>query len=97
MNAQVPSMQTDENYGMRSRQAGRRTGGRTDRQIDRQSFVCRSAIGELHRETMVALGVDGDVLKEVERLLGELQQLLVGISIMQVWPSHGVVKHRWSC
>ena len=43
---------------------------------------CR-AIKELHRETADELGLGHDVRAEVERLLGELQQLLAGISIMQ--------------
>jgi hypothetical protein len=52
----------------------------------RLGFVCR-AIRQLHRETSKALEVDRECLGEVERLLNELQQLLVGISIMQVCPA----------
>ena len=39
---------------------------------------------ELHRETAAKLGVDAATCEEVEGLLTQLQQLLVGISIMQV-------------
>ena len=39
---------------------------------------------ELHRETAAQLGVEGSACEEVEGLLTQLQQLLVGISIMQV-------------
>lgn len=45
--------------------------------------MCR-AIKELHRETADALNADHETRAEVERLLGELQQLLAGIAIMQV-------------
>ncbi len=38
----------------------------------------------MHRETASKLGVDGATVEEVETLLTQLQQLLVGISIMQV-------------
>ncbi|KAK9824483.1 hypothetical protein WJX72_010708 [[Myrmecia] bisecta] len=41
------------------------------------------AIKELHREAAGQLHVDEETLAEVERLMSELQQLLVGISIMQ--------------
>lgn len=43
----------------------------------------RRAIKELHRETADKLGVQGRAREEVEQLLTQLQQLLVGISIMQ--------------
>ena len=43
---------------------------------------CR-AIKELHREAADKLRIDADCKDEMERLLNELQQLLVGISIMQ--------------
>ena len=42
------------------------------------------AIKELHRDAAADLGVDDDAKDEMEILLSELQQLLVGISIMQV-------------
>ena len=42
------------------------------------------AVKELHRETAAKLGVDAATCEEVEGLLTQLQQLLVGISIMQV-------------
>lgn len=41
------------------------------------------AIKELHRETATVLGVDNDTKDEMESLLLQLTQLLVGISIMQ--------------
>lgn len=41
------------------------------------------AIKELHRDTADKLGVDGAAREEVEALLTQLAQLLVGISIMQ--------------
>lgn len=62
------------------------------------------AIKDLHRETAATLGVDAATVEEVETLLTQLQQLLVGISIMQVsqrcctgtlsrgWPSYGCGK-----
>ena len=46
--------------------------------------AARRAIQSLHRETCDQLGVDGPERAEVEALLTQLQQLLVGISIMQV-------------
>ena len=42
-----------------------------------------SAIKDLHRTTAEELGVDAETREEVETLLTQLQQLLVGISIMQ--------------
>lgn len=45
-------------------------------------IVCR-AIKELHRETADKLGVDDSTRDEMESLLTQLTQLLVGISIMQ--------------
>lgn len=50
-------------------------------------FLACRAIKELHRETADELNVDHETRAEVERLLGELQQLLAGIAIMQVSPS----------
>lgn len=47
------------------------------------SSVCR-AIRHLHKEAASKLEVDRECGDEVEKLLNELQQLLVGISIMQV-------------
>lgn len=44
---------------------------------------CR-AIQDLHRETAQKLRVDNGCIEEVEALLKQLEQLLVGISIMQV-------------
>lgn len=44
--------------------------------------IC-SAIKELHRETADKLKVDSAAREEIESLLTQLQQLLVGISIMQ--------------
>lgn len=41
-------------------------------------------IKELHRQAAEELGLAEEAVEEVERLLSELQQLLVGISIMQV-------------
>ena len=41
-------------------------------------------IKELHRRAAGELRVDGKAHTEMESLLNELQQLLVGISIMQV-------------
>lgn len=42
-------------------------------------------IRELHRRTARDLGFGAR--EDIESLLSEVQQLLVGISIMQVWPS----------
>ena len=44
---------------------------------------CRN-IRDLHMATIEALQVEASCRKEIERLLSELQQLLIGISIMQV-------------
>lgn len=41
------------------------------------------AIKELHRQAADELGVDEAAHTQVEALLGELQQLLIGIAIMQ--------------
>ena len=41
------------------------------------------AVKELHRAAADGLGVDDAAHAEVEALLGELQQLLIGIAIMQ--------------
>jgi aspartate kinase len=41
------------------------------------------AIRELHLRTCEELGVDAATRGEVERLVNELQQLLIGINIMQ--------------
>lgn len=41
------------------------------------------AVRDLHLATCETLGVEAEVRAEVERLLSELQQLLIGISIMQ--------------
>lgn len=46
------------------------------------------AIKELHRQAADQLNVDDNCKEEMERLLNELQQLLVGISIMQASPAH---------
>ena len=45
-------------------------------------LMCRD-IKELHRQAAEDLGVDEEVKAELEQLLSELQQLLVGVSIMQ--------------
>ena len=45
---------------------------------------CARAIQELHRQAAKELQIDAATQAEMERLLAELQQLLVGISIMQV-------------
>lgn len=42
------------------------------------------AIQELHQFTADEIGIDAAARAEMERLLKNLQQLLVGISIMQV-------------
>ena len=47
---------------------------------------CR-AIRQLHREACKELQVNQECVDDMERLLNELQQLLVGISIMQVPPA----------
>jgi len=49
---------------------------------------CR-AIRKLHLETSKTLDVEPEVKLEVEILLQELQQLLIGISIMQVTSGGG--------
>lgn len=41
------------------------------------------AITQLHLDTCAALGVDAGTTAEVQRQLNELQQLLIGICIMQ--------------
>ena len=48
-----------------------------------RGVACR-AIKDLHHETAEKLGVDVATREEVDTLLTQLQQLLVGISIMQV-------------
>ena len=48
--------------------------------------LCRK-IRELHLEACDQLQVEASVRAEVERLLKELLQLLVGIGIMQVGPT----------
>lgn len=50
---------------------------------DISSLAPLRAIKDLHRETAATLGVDAATVEEVETLLTQLQQLLVGISIMQ--------------
>ena len=45
------------------------------------------AIKELHRQAADELGVDEAAHTQVEALLGELQQLLIGITIMQARPA----------
>jgi len=47
-------------------------------------FCMGRAIRNLHLETCEALNVEPAVKAEVEQLLDNLQQLLIGISIMQV-------------
>jgi aspartate kinase len=46
--------------------------------------LCCRAIRELHLSTCEELGVEASVRAEIEALLCNLQQLLIGISIMQV-------------
>lgn len=46
--------------------------------------MCPREIKELHREAANDLRVDGKAHAEMENLLNELEQLLVGIAIMQV-------------
>lgn len=48
------------------------------------SLHIRRAIQELHQFTADEIGIDSAARAEMERLLKNLQQLLVGISIMQV-------------
>ena len=43
-----------------------------------------SNIRKLHLDTCAQLGVEKEVAAEVEKLIGELTQLLIGICIMQV-------------
>lgn len=43
----------------------------------------RSALRKLHMDTCAELGVEEEVRDEISRLINELQQLLIGISIMQ--------------
>jgi hypothetical protein len=47
------------------------------------AFLSHRAIRELHLKTCDDLGVEPEVRAEVEKLLSELKQLLIGISIMQ--------------
>lgn len=49
----------------------------------RDGLNCR-ALTKLHMDTCDELSIEPQVKAEVERLLNELQQLLIGISIMQV-------------
>jgi aspartate kinase len=42
-----------------------------------------AAVAALHRDTAASLGVDAATVADVEALLGELTQLLVGVSIVQ--------------
>ncbi len=42
------------------------------------------AIRKLHLDTCDELGIEASVRAEVDRLINELQQLLIGINIMQV-------------
>lgn len=51
------------------------------------AWLACSAIKDLHRAAAEELGVDAETREEVEMLLTQLQQLLVGISIMQVGAS----------
>lgn len=46
-------------------------------------MACR-AIKEMHRQAAESLRIDSSSREEIEELLTQLQQLLVGISIMQV-------------
>eukprot|EP00884_Botryococcus_braunii_P010481 jgi/Botrbrau1/19434/Bobra.0338s0057.1 len=46
-------------------------------------------IKELHRQASEELGIAEEAVEEVERLLSELQQLLVGVSIMQELTKRG--------
>lgn len=48
--------------------------------------TCRRTISELHHTTANDIGVDPGTREELHRLLNNLQQLLVGISIMQARP-----------
>lgn len=42
------------------------------------------AIKALHRDTCASLDVDDECVASIEKLLSELQQLLIGLSIVQV-------------
>ena len=59
------------------------------------------AVKELHRAAADGLGVDEAAHAEVEALLGELQQLLIGIAIMQArsgaWPGEEVDSRHSQC
>lgn len=52
--------------------------------LTRRTYEMSRDIKELHRQAAEELGLAEEAVEEVERLLSELQQLLVGISIMQV-------------
>jgi hypothetical protein len=60
------------------------------------SLKALRAIKELHRDTCSVLDLDSEAVGSVERLLTELQQLLIGISIMQVCFSF-LLWQGWCC
>lgn len=55
------------------------------------------AIKALHRDTCVGLDVDEDTVASVEKLLSELQQLLIGLSIVQVRLLHTLLRVTICC
>lgn len=55
--------------------------------------TCRRTISELHHTTANDIGVDPGTREELHRLLNNLQQLLVGISIMQARPRGRIPGH----
>jgi aspartate kinase len=48
------------------------------------SMKALQRVKALHRDTCVSLDVDEETVASVEKLLSELQQLLIGLSIVQV-------------
>ena len=64
--------------------------------------TCCRAISELHHTTANDIGVDPGTREELHRLLNNLQQLLVGISIMQASsrgqsPGSSQPVRLWTC
>lgn len=68
--------------------------GRADAESDVVCFWCR-AIQDLHHQTVAKLGISAEAREDVDTLLTQLQQLLVGISIMQVRRGGGQSERAW--
>lgn len=55
----------------------------THRSRNQSLLACRQ-VRDLHNQAARDLGVEGECFEQIDHLLNQLQQLLVGISIMQV-------------